>query len=63
MTAPGERGLNSLILHHTLKVVSAVEEYCLAVGEVVGHECILSGTIMNNAAIIFLKSIDNERVS
>lgn len=58
MTAPGERGLNSLMLHHTVKVMSAVEEYCLAVGEVVGHECILSATIMNNAAVIFLKTID-----
>lgn len=59
MTAPGVPVLGSLIMqHHAVKMASAtsVEECCMAVGEVVGNECILSASRMNNVMVIFLNS-------
>lgn len=58
MTAPGLQALSSLMRRHAVKVASAVsvEDCCLAIGEVVGHDCIVSASRMNNAAVIFLKA-------
>ncbi len=36
----------------------SVEKCCLAVGEVVGHESILSASKMNNAIVIFLSTVE-----
>ncbi|KAL0151821.1 hypothetical protein M9458_052822, partial [Cirrhinus mrigala] len=41
---------------------ASVERCCLAIGEVVGPECILSASRMNNAAVIFLDSTDKANV-
>lgn len=59
MTAPSVQSLASLTRRHVIKVVSAasVEECCMAIGEVVGHDGILSTSRMNNAMVIFLNSI------
>ncbi|KAI2646017.1 Transposon TX1 uncharacterized 82 kDa protein [Labeo rohita] len=60
MAAPGVQALSTLTRRHAIKVVStaSVEDCCMAVGEVVGHECILSASRMNNAMVIFLNSIE-----
>lgn len=60
MAAPGLPALSSLTRRHAVKVASAVsvEDCCLAVGEVVGHDCVLSASRMNNATVIFLKSVE-----
>ncbi|KAI2646015.1 putative 149 kDa protein [Labeo rohita] len=60
MAAPGVQALSTLTRRHAIKVVSTanVEDCCMAVGEVVGHECILSASRMNNAMVIFLNSIE-----
>lgn len=52
--------LDSLTRRHGIKVVSAVnvEECILAVGDVVGHECILAASRMNNAIVLFLSSVE-----
>ncbi len=52
--------LESLTRRHGVKVVSAVnvEECILAVGDVVGHECILAASRMNNAFVLFLNSVE-----
>ncbi len=52
--------LESLTRRHGVKVVSAVnvEECILAVGDVVGHECILAASRMNNAIVLFLNSVE-----
>lgn len=36
----------------------SVEKCCLAVGDVVGHESILSSSRMNNTTVIFLSTIE-----
>ncbi|KAL1279443.1 hypothetical protein QQF64_026116 [Cirrhinus molitorella] len=60
MTAPVSRVLNALTRRHAVKVASAasVEDCCMAIGEVVGHECIMSASKMYNATVIFLNTID-----
>ncbi|KAI2650705.1 Transposon TX1 uncharacterized 82 kDa protein [Labeo rohita] len=60
MTAPATRVLSTLTRRHAVKVALAVsvEEICLAIGEVVGHECILSASRMNSATVIFLSSVE-----
>ncbi len=52
--------LESLTWRHGVKVVSTVnvEECILAVGDVVGHECILVASRMNNAFVLFLNSVE-----
>lgn len=52
--------LDSLTRHHGVKVVSAanVEECILAVGNIVGHDCILAASRMNNAIVLFLNSVE-----
>lgn len=60
MSAPHGQVLSSLTQRHAVKVASAVgvEERCLAIGEVVGHESVLSASRMNSAAVVFLDSVD-----
>lgn len=60
MTAPRGQVLNSLTRRHAVKVASAVgvEECCLAIGEVVGHESVLSASRMNSAVVVFLDTVD-----
>ncbi len=60
MTGPGSQGLNTLTRHHAVKVASAVsvEDCCLYIEEAVGHESILSTLKMNNAAVIFLNTVE-----
>ncbi len=43
-----------------MKVAAAVsvEDCCLAIGEAIGHESILSASKMNNAAVIFLNTVE-----
>ena len=52
--------LASLTRSHGIRVESqvGVEECSLAVGEVVGHEHVLSGSRMNKAIVLFLSSVD-----
>lgn len=52
--------LNNLTRRHGIKIASAVsvEDCCLAVGEVVGHEHIMSASRMNSVTVIFLSSVD-----
>ncbi len=56
--------LSSLTRRHAIKVASAVsvEQCCLAIGEVVGLESILSASRVNGAAVIFLDSVDKANV-
>ncbi len=60
MTAPAARFLSTLTRRHAVKVALAasIEEICLAIGEVVGHRCILSASRMNSATVIFLSSVE-----
>ena len=49
-----------LTRRHGVKVESrvSIEECSLAVGQVVGHEHVVSGSRMNNAIVLFLSSIE-----
>lgn len=60
MIASGVGNLDFLTRHHGVKIVfnSSIEECRLAVGEVVGFENVLSASRMNNAIVVFLKTID-----
>ncbi|XP_028428823.1 uncharacterized protein LOC114552333 [Perca flavescens] len=60
MSVPRGQGLSSLPRRNVVKVAAAasVEECCLAVGEVVGHESVLSASRMNGAVVVFLNSVD-----
>ncbi|KAI2645060.1 Transposon TX1 uncharacterized 82 kDa protein [Labeo rohita] len=60
MTAPPSQGLSTLTRRHGVKVASAVsvEDCCLAIGEVVGHEHIMSASRMNSATVVFLSSFE-----
>lgn len=60
MTAPRSQVLSKLTRRHGVKVASvvSVENCCLAVGEVVGHENIMSASKMNSAIVIFLNSVE-----
>ncbi|KAL0149140.1 hypothetical protein M9458_055572, partial [Cirrhinus mrigala] len=60
MSALRVQVLNTLTRRHAVKVVSAVgvEECCLAIGDVVGHESVLSAARMNSAMVVFLDSVD-----
>ncbi len=57
MMAPAARVLSTLTQHHAVKVALAasIEDICLAIGEVVGHGCILSASRMNSATVIFFE--------
>ncbi len=60
MTAPRSQVLSKLTRRHEVKVASAVsvEVCCLAAGEVVGHEHIVSASKLNSATVIFLNSVE-----
>lgn len=60
MSAPRVQILSSLTRRNAVKVAAAVsvEEACLAIGEVVGHESVLSASRMNSAIVVFLNSLD-----
>lgn len=60
MAAQNGTGLDSLSRCHGVKIVSvaSVEACCLGVGEVVGHQNILSASRMNNATVIFLNTVE-----
>ncbi len=60
MTAPATRVLSTLTRRHAIKVVfaSSIEVICLAIGEVVGHGCILSASRMNGATVVFLSGVE-----
>ncbi len=60
MTALRSQGLSNLTQRHGVKVASAVsvEDCCLAAGEVVGHEHIMSASRMNSATVVFLSSVE-----
>lgn len=58
MMAPHGQGLSSLTRRHGV----SVEKCCLAVGDVVGHESILSASRMNNATVLFLCTIEKANI-
>lgn len=60
MANAGVRGLMSLTRRHGVKVAAevSVEKCCLAVGEVVGYDSILSASRMNSAIVVFLSAIE-----
>ncbi len=60
MTAPATRVLSTLTRRHAIKVAfaSSIEVICLAIGEVVGHGCILSASRMNGATVVFLSGVE-----
>lgn len=60
MAMTGSRSFDFLTRRHGIKVDStvSVEECSLAIGEVVGTESILSASRMNNAIVVFLKTVD-----
>lgn len=60
MTNQNTMSFNDLTRRHGVKVESKinVEQVCLAVGEIVGHDYIVSASRMNSAIVIFFKSIE-----
>ncbi len=60
MAAGGSEVFESLTRRHGVKVASAVSiaECCLAAGEVVGFDSVLSAARMNSAIVIFLSTVE-----
>ncbi|KAM9470587.1 uncharacterized protein Hap1MRO34_019449 [Clarias gariepinus] len=60
MAAPDTQRYESLTRRHGVRVVCAasLEECVLAVGDVVGHENIVSASRMNSAVVVFVNSVD-----
>lgn len=60
MAAPGAGSLEFLTRRHGVKIdtTANLEECVLAVAALAGHENVLSASRMNNAIVIFLKTID-----
>lgn len=60
MTTPNTKVYESLTRCHGVKIDSnvRVEEICLAVGDIVSHENILSASRINNATVLFLSTIE-----
>ncbi|KAL2085516.1 hypothetical protein ACEWY4_018836 [Coilia grayii] len=60
MTASGAGRFESLTRRHGIKINStaSVEECCLVVGEIVGHDKIVSAARMNNAIVLFLETVE-----
>ncbi|KAK3522674.1 hypothetical protein QTP86_029160 [Hemibagrus guttatus] len=63
MADPNATVCERLTRRHGVRVVCAasVEECCLAVGNVVGHENIVSASRMNSAIVVFLNDVDKVR--
>lgn len=60
MAAPRSQCLSKLTRRHGVKIAAAVsvEDCCLAIGGIVGHDHILSASKMNSATVIFLSSVE-----
>ncbi|XDV24645.1 hypothetical protein PO909_028762 [Leuciscus waleckii] len=60
MATQGVNVLDSLTRRRGVKVVAAgsVEECSVAVGDVVGHECVLAASKMNNSIVLFLNTVE-----
>lgn len=60
MAAPGVSNSDGLTRRHGIKILCkfSVEECALAVGNVVGHNSIVSASRMNNAVVLFLNLIE-----
>ncbi len=60
MTIPNTMVFENFIWRHGVKIDSnaSVEDVCLAVGDVVNHENIVSASRMNNAIVLFLSTIE-----
>lgn len=51
--------LESLTRHHGVKMSAVnVEECILAIGDIIGHKCVLAASRMNNATVLFLSSVE-----
>ncbi|KAK3533832.1 hypothetical protein QTP70_032693 [Hemibagrus guttatus] len=63
MADPNAAVCERLTRRHGVRVVCAasVEDCCLAVGNVVGHENIVSASRMNSAIVVFLNDVDKVR--
>ncbi|KAK3519527.1 hypothetical protein QTP70_034596 [Hemibagrus guttatus] len=63
MADPNATVCKRLTRRHGVRVVCAasVEDCCLAVGNVVGHENIVSASRMNSAIVVFLNDVDKVR--
>ncbi|KAK3518301.1 hypothetical protein QTP86_018969 [Hemibagrus guttatus] len=63
MADPNATVCERLTRRHGVRVVCAasVEDCCLAVGNVVGHENIVSASRMNSAIVVFLNDVDKVR--
>lgn len=60
MATPNTMAFENLTRRHGVKIDSNanVEDVCLAVGDVVGHENIVSASRMNNAFVVFFRTIE-----
>ncbi|KAL2096623.1 hypothetical protein ACEWY4_008771 [Coilia grayii] len=60
MADPGEESLTFLTRRHAVKITSpvSIEACSLAIGELIGHPNILSASRMNNAIVLFLRTIE-----
>lgn len=60
MAGAGSEVLESLTRRNGVKVASAssIEECCLAAGEVVGYDSVLSASRMNNAIVMIMSSVE-----
>ncbi len=64
MTNQTTMNFNDLTRRHGVKVESIinVEQCCLAVGEIVGHDNIVSASRMNSAIVLFFRSVEKANV-
>ncbi len=64
MTNQTTMSFNDLTRRHGVKVESIinVEQCCLAVGEIVGHDNIVSASRMNSAIVLFFRSVEKANV-
>ncbi|KAK3533271.1 hypothetical protein QTP70_014322 [Hemibagrus guttatus] len=63
MADPNATVCERLTRRHCVRIVCAasVEDCCLAVGNVVGHENIVSASRMNSAIVVFLNDVEKVR--
>ena len=59
MAVPGMGSFEQLAWRHAVKIAStaSMEDCSLVVGEIVGHDNVLSAARMNNAVVLFLRTI------
>ncbi len=60
MAAPSAGSLDFLTRRHGIKVdtTASVEQCALAVGAVIGNENVLSASRMNNAVVLFVRTVE-----